>query len=282
MEQRSESQMMDLILNFAKEDRRVRAVWMNGSRANPNAPRDRWQDFDIVYAVSEMESFLVSDSWVDRFGSRVIMQTRREQLDSPENEYADWFIYLMQFTDGNRIDLKLVPVKLAEEAFQSDRMRVLLLDKDGLFPQTEASTDEDYQVSPPTSREFRCCCNEFRWVSTYVAKGIWRQELPYAHSMLDGPVREALVQMLSWEIGVRYDFSVSVGKCGKYLQKYLPIEEWAMYTRTYCGPNYGDIWKALFQMHQLFARASHQVAARFGFLIDEIEEQQVLDYLQSK
>ena len=35
---RSEQEMFDLILSFAKEEERVRAVVLNGSRANPNAP----------------------------------------------------------------------------------------------------------------------------------------------------------------------------------------------------------------------------------------------------
>ena len=53
MKHRTEQQMMDLILGFARRDDRVRAVWLNGSRANPKAPRDQFQDFDIVYAVTD-------------------------------------------------------------------------------------------------------------------------------------------------------------------------------------------------------------------------------------
>ena len=45
---RSEQEMLDLIVGIAREDKCIRAVIMNGSRANPNAPRDFFQDFDIV------------------------------------------------------------------------------------------------------------------------------------------------------------------------------------------------------------------------------------------
>jgi aminoglycoside 6-adenylyltransferase len=55
--------MLDLILDFAWQDERVRVVAMNGSRANPNAPRDAFQDYDIVFVVTEMDSFLASDAW---------------------------------------------------------------------------------------------------------------------------------------------------------------------------------------------------------------------------
>jgi len=34
---RTEQEMFNLILNIAKNDERIRAVYMNGSRTNPNA-----------------------------------------------------------------------------------------------------------------------------------------------------------------------------------------------------------------------------------------------------
>jgi len=37
---RSEAEMYDLILRLAKEDSRICAVYMNGSRTNKNVPKD--------------------------------------------------------------------------------------------------------------------------------------------------------------------------------------------------------------------------------------------------
>lgn len=37
---RTEKEMQELILNIAKQDERIRAVYMNGSRTNPNVPKD--------------------------------------------------------------------------------------------------------------------------------------------------------------------------------------------------------------------------------------------------
>ena len=74
MQRRSEQEMMEAILSTAREDERVRAVGLNGSRANPRARRDDFQDYDIVYLVTDMESFLANPGWVDVFGPRIIMQ----------------------------------------------------------------------------------------------------------------------------------------------------------------------------------------------------------------
>ncbi|MDY4192304.1 MAG: aminoglycoside 6-adenylyltransferase [Oscillospiraceae bacterium] len=55
---RSESEMMELILSAAREDDRVRAVVLGGSRADPGAKRDLFQDYDILFLVRSVEPFL--------------------------------------------------------------------------------------------------------------------------------------------------------------------------------------------------------------------------------
>ena len=50
---RSEQEMYELIIGTARADERIRAVYMNGSRTDKNAPKDIFQDYDIVYAVRE-------------------------------------------------------------------------------------------------------------------------------------------------------------------------------------------------------------------------------------
>lgn len=111
---RSEQEMLDLILNTARKDERIRAVIMNGSRANPHAPRDIFQDFDIVYLVSEVASFIDDLAWIRRFGNILIMQ-RPEAIQDPPLDNDGSFTYLMQFTDGNHIDLCLRPLTRSEE-----------------------------------------------------------------------------------------------------------------------------------------------------------------------
>lgn len=50
--------MMELILSAAREDDRVRAVVLGGSRADPGAKRDLFQDYDILFLVRSVEPFL--------------------------------------------------------------------------------------------------------------------------------------------------------------------------------------------------------------------------------
>jgi aminoglycoside 6-adenylyltransferase len=71
---RTEKEMLDLILGVAKNDERIRAVYMNGSRTNANVPKDIFQDYDIVYVVSETRPFIESPNWIDCFGELLMIQ----------------------------------------------------------------------------------------------------------------------------------------------------------------------------------------------------------------
>ena len=261
---RTEQEMLDLILNTARQDERIRAVILNGSRANPNAPRDPFQDFDVVYVVTDVEPFRHNLQWIDRFGELMILQLPDEMQDPPPAPGRDdSFCYLMQFADGNRIDLGLWPVARADE-IERDSLSILLLDKDGLVEPFDPPSDRDYLPRPPTAKAFADCCNEFWWVSPYVAKGLWRREIVYAKHMLDEYVREQLAKMLTWYVGVETDFQSSPGKLGKYLERYLSPELWQMLQDTYSDASYERTWEALFTMGDLFRRLALHVAGHLG------------------
>lgn len=142
---RTEQQIMDLVLKVAAQDERIRAVGMNGSRTNPKAPKDIFQDFDIVYLVTKIDSFINDPTWVDTFGERIIMQTP-ENMSMFPSELGERFSYLMLFTDGNRIDLTLIPIEEKDIYCKEDKLTIILMDKDhslpGVLPPTECRTLE--------------------------------------------------------------------------------------------------------------------------------------------
>ena len=143
---RSEEEVITLILNVAKTDKRIRAVLLNGSRANPNIKKDKFQDFDIVYIVNEINTFLNDHSWIDIFGERLILQMPDDMTFGEEKSENSSFHYLMLFKDRNRIDLTMFPVDKLENEFEQDSLTILLLDKDNLFSNLPASSDIDYHI----------------------------------------------------------------------------------------------------------------------------------------
>ncbi len=74
---RTEQQMNQRILDQAINDERIRAVILNGSRANPDAPRDCFQDYDIVYVTRSHAKYPRSRLTIDGSTSSVNASSRR-------------------------------------------------------------------------------------------------------------------------------------------------------------------------------------------------------------
>lgn len=126
---RSEQEMFDLILNTARQDERIRAVILNGSRTNPNAIKDIFQDYDILYVVKETKSFRNDKNWIDRFGERLYMQYPEESVYYP-SDVENCYGWLIQFTDGNRLDLHVCTLSHALKEIEEDKLSKILLDKE--------------------------------------------------------------------------------------------------------------------------------------------------------
>ncbi|MBP1756918.1 MAG: hypothetical protein H6Q59_3316 [Firmicutes bacterium] len=274
---RTEKEMFDLILNFAENDSRVRAVYMNGSRTNQNSPKDAYQDYDIVYVVDEFDTFIGNNKWIDFFDERLMLQMP-EAMRNPSG--AGHFNWMMLFADGNRLDLTLIPIQ-KPELIGNDSLTITLLDKDSILPIFPNSNDSDYIIKKPSELFYLSCCNNFWWCLQNVAKGIARNELPYAMLMYHQVVREELHDMISWYIGTATDFSVSSGKMGKYFKRYLPLEIYEQYKSTYSDGDYNNLWRAIMNASDLFSLLALQVAKCMNYEYNQQDEQNMRLYLSN-
>ena len=274
---RSEREMLDLILAVAKGDERIRAVIMNGSRANPNARPDPFRDFDIIYLVTDVAPFRRNLDWIRPFGELMILQTPDDMGDARSRERAG-YQYLMQFTDGNRIDLMVYPIAQAT-GLRDDTLSLPILDKDGRLEGFPPPSERGYLPVPPAAKEFADCCNEFWWVSAYVAKGLWRDQLTYARCMLDQALRDELMKMLTWYIGRKTGYTRNLGVFGKYFEKYLEPELWQLLRKTYAKGDSDATWDALFAMCHLFRRAAIPLADHYGFSYPHEDDRRVIAHL---
>lgn len=274
---RTEEEMFTLILDTAKDDSRVLAVGMNGSRTNKNVPKDLFQDYDIVYIVESVDSFLKDQSWIDRFGTRLIMQTPEDMvLFSPTKNGR--YTYLMLFEDGNRIDLTLCPKEQAETWNEGDCLAEILLDKHQLLPNLPEATDQEYWVKPPSQAEFFDCCNEFWWVSTYVVKGLCRNELFYAADHLNENCRKELLRLLSWQVGAEQGYQFSVGKNDKYLPDYLTEEQYDAVLKTMDVSSIHAAWSALVSLQKQFDYNAQLFSQKYCLEYDQRTAEKVLEY----
>lgn len=280
---RSETEIKNLILNVARHNNSVRAVLLNGSRANSNVQPDSLQDFDVVFMVDDLASFTANHAWTSVFGDVLLWQLPDEMnLGGGEKKRRVSFTYLMLFKDKNRIDLNLFPVDKLSTHFTPDSLTEVWLDKDQRFATLPLANDSDYYIQKPTEKQFLDTCNEFWWVSTYVVKGLLRNEIIYAKEVLETIVRPMFMKMVEWKVGTDHNFSVAFGTAGKFLKHYV--------TKAFCqkiAATYSDFereanWKALLVMAQTFEHTANGVAEPLGFAINTTEAQNALAYLNEQ
>lgn len=267
---RTVTEMMNLILQIA-ESLQVESVALSGSRANPRAPKDEFQDYDVVYIVDDLEDLISDLSWLDQFGKRIIEQ---------EVTLGHRRLYLMLFEDGNRIDLTLCPKEHIQEWVDSEANFEVIKDDKGLFEAYQPNLKR-YWTGPPTEEEFAASCNEFWWVSAYVVKAIRRNQLIYATDHLYGICQQELLKVLAWQVTSDRG-AVDIGKNYKYLFQYLPAEQEKEFSALLDLSSLDKITQSLFSTMKGFDREAQILAQKMGFTYDMEVAEKMISYAKEK
>ena len=275
--------MLQLIMNVAKSDERIRAVTMEGSRVSENATHDEYCDFDISFVVADIREFTKDHKWIEIFGEILIVQYPMDWYShSYDYEGRDNFAYLIQFKDGNRIDLTLIDSSNVEKEKGYCEPRIVLLNKDNLKELKQVSDESIFYIQKPSAMEYYNTCNEFRWLSLYVSKGLCREELYYAKYAYDVLMMEMFIKMLNWKIGVENDFKVTTGNHSKYLKRFLSAEEMEWFQDIFPNGTYEDIWSKLFGIYDYFAELASYVGETLGYDFDVKETEEVRAFLAER
>ncbi|MDA3931387.1 MAG: aminoglycoside 6-adenylyltransferase [Tenericutes bacterium] len=248
------------VIDFAKNNDDVRAVVMNGSRVNANIKPDDYQDFDIVYYVREFHRFMEDKQFIKTFGDILVIQTKDDQRPDVSEDELMWYIYLIQFKDGTRLDLTILDIDDLEKKVYEDSLTKILLDKDELINDLKEADESSYYVQKPTNKEIFLTVNEFYWVCPYVGKGLARNHVFYAIKHLD-ILRREIERMIDWWIGHKHDYKISVGKGKHRYVDLLPIGIYNKYTDTYTDTRIDSIWKALYISIDIFDELYQKIAA---------------------
>ena len=267
---KTEKELMTLILQIA-DTLEVEAIALSGSRTNPQAPKDEFQDYDVVYIVENLNDLLSDLSWLDQFGMRLIEQ---------HNVLGHRRLYLMLFEDGNRIDLTLCPKEHIQEWVDSEANFEVIKDDKDLFEAYQPNSKR-YWTSPPTEEEFVATCNEFWWVSAYVVKAIRRNQLIYATDHLYGICQQELLKVLAWQVTSDRGI-VDIGKNYKYLFQYLPAGQEKEFSALLDLSSFDKITQSLFATMGLFNREAQILAQKMGFTYDMEVAEKMISYAKEK
>ena len=267
---RTETEMLNRILQIAKTIQ-VEAIAISGSRTDTKAPKDEFQDYDVVYIVDDLDNLKRDISWLDQFGKRIIEQ---------EVTLGHRRLYLMLFEDGNRIDLTLCPKEHIQEWVDSEAGFRVLKDENGLFEAYQPNAKR-YWTCPPTEEEFAASCNEFWWVSAYVVKAIRRNQLIYATDHLYGICQQEILKVLAWKVASDKG-AVDIGKNYKYLFHYLTVQKEQEFSALLDLSSLEKISQSLFATMNVFDREAQSLAKKMGFAYDQEVAVKMMTYAEEK
>lgn len=267
---RTDQEMLELILGTAKK-LQVDAVALSGSRTDTKAPKDEFQDYDVVYVLDDLDTLTSNLAWLDQFGTRIIEQ---------HNVLGNRRLYLMLFEDGNRIDLTLCPKEHIKEWVDSEAGFTVLEDKKGLF-ESYSPSPERFWIHPASETDYEKSCNEFWWVSAYVLKGICRKQVIYSTDHLYGICQQELLKLLAWQVASDKG-KIDIGKNYKYLFQYLPTEKEKKFSALLDFSSLDKITQSLLATMQLFHQEAQYLAQKMGFDYDKEVAEKMIQYAEEK
>jgi len=263
--------------NWIKGKDSILCAILIGSRASHNPESDFLSDYDIELFVSDIEIFKNNDEWLGGFGPIMV----RWPLKPKPTFNPNWITRLVLFQSRMRIDFQITTPDHFDPGSYDDGYQVLI-DKIGLTDNIPQPTFTKFNVIKPTIEEYEDRVNEFWWEITYVAKYLWRNELPFAKYMLDTSLRYShLHQMMEWYIGIKNNWTVSTGKNGSKFRAFLDELEWEEYKSTYTGPETEDNWHALSNMIKLFRRLAKYIGRELGYNYPDGTDIAVVEYCES-
>lgn len=267
---RTDQEIFELISQTAKS-LQVEAVALSGSRTDTKAPKDEFQDYDVVYIVDDFDNLTSDLSWLNQFGKRIIEQ---------EVSLGNRCLYLMLFEDGNRIDLTLCPKEHIQEWVDSEAGFTVLEDPENLF-EPYFPNPERYWITPATETDFEKACNEFWWVSAYVVKGICRKHVIYAIDHLYGICQQEFLKVFAWQVASDRG-EVDIGKNYKYLFNYLPAEKEKEFSNLLDFISLDKITQSLFATMELFHQEAQFLAHKMGFDYDMRVAEKMIQYAKER
>ena len=274
-------------IRWGREHQAVRAMFLTGSRANPNASADAWSDYDVLLVVEDVHPFSVDRAWLQDFG-RVLVAYWDPIHPVPDFADLEKVGNVVLFQDGLKIDFVLWPVELLRRLARSpalpanlDLGYAVLVDKDRLTAGIHAPTYTVYIPTPPTNETYQKVIEDFFSDVPYVAKCLRRDELMPAKYCLDFDMKHNFLrQMLDWRMECDRDWSVPTGFLGRGLKKSLPPEIWSQLESTYVGAGIEENWDALFRTLTLFRQVAVEVAEQLGYAYPYDMDRLVVAYAQ--
>lgn len=275
--------ILERICEWAREDRRVRLVVLNGSRGRDDPAVDRFSDYDVSLFVTAVGSFASDNGWYEQFGPVLVRLHETVVVNAEEVPVRQ-----VTYVDGRvTVEFSVFHVRLAQALYASHRIpdwvslgyRVLL-DKDTRSYEFKPVDGHGYIPERPKRAEYEGLINEFWWQATVAAKYLRRGDLLQAKHTLDCVIRYTLLgKLLGWHVQIYRDWHCNPGRLGSRLPELLAPERWEALQATYAGGEVEDNWRSLFALCFFFRKSAQEVGDALGHSYPVQLDASVMSYL---
>jgi aminoglycoside 6-adenylyltransferase len=229
---------------------------LTSSRAVPDAPIDVFSDYDVVLALTDVQSFHKDNYWLEHFGPVLAVYWDPIETEDGYLKSAN----VTQYESGLRIDFTLWSVELLQRVAAAPQLPPefdagyrVLLDKDDLTRLLKPATYRGYLPTPPTDVEYQTLIESFFLDAIAVATLLWRDDVLAAKHVLDHVMKhEQLRPLLEWHIEIENQWRIKLGPYGRRLKQWLRPDLWNELANTYTDMTIAANWKALFLTLSLY------------------------------
>lgn len=260
--------LMRTVVAWAHGRDEIRALVLIGSRARGTRPADVWSDVDLILLTADSpERFATGTRWADPLG-----EIWFERLNRVPGGFPEW---ILLFTGGLKVDFLFAPLagSLAETlgarpfAMLVQRGAHILVDKTGsdLAPALAAKA----VPTAPAAADIQRGVHSF-WLAAYrMACLLRRGDRWRAAAILNGPLRQDLVDMIAWHAQVAGVPAVDTWFNGRFLEEWADARVTAVLAQTFARYDSADLRRALLVMMDLFEWLSVEVGERQQYAYPE-------------
>lgn len=279
------SQVLDRIVGWARDNDLIRAVILEGSRANPSSVVDAFSDYDVAFVVSDRTPFVQSDAWQAWYGERMVSWG-----DNVADAGIERTMRLVLYADGTRIDYCIWTPEALTTIKERGRLPAILdtgyrvlFDKDGITGGLRSATTAVHIPRKPDEATFLEYVDDFWIDAAYVAKNLCRDQLlPTKYGLNTMIGHGHLRRLFDWRMEIEHDWKLPAGRHGRSLRNFTPESYWRRLESLFVGAGHAENWDALSAALDLHRQLATEVAGALGFNYPHERDKAVTAYLQGQ
>lgn len=272
-----QTDFLNKITNWAKEDENIRSLLVEGSVAQGSA--DELSDVDVSIFARDIESLINDNSWISKIANVWVYSPDKYNFNNSAIHTR-----LVIYEGGVKVDYSLWNVNLIEQLINSNNSKKfttgykVILDKDGLLKNLPQPSSKFRVSQKPSEEEFIFTIKEFWFESYHVAKYLKREDLWMVKSR-DWAIKELLLTIMEWQTLAKNNWNTDVKWMGKNIKQWLEPEIYNRLNNIFGHFDLEDSWKSLLTNIDLFRDLSKEVAKLLNYSYPEDVDKNLTSFI---